>query len=146
MKRISRQAEVPYSAGQMYDLVSNIDAYGDFLPWCGGSEVLSGDEDEVVAAIRICYGGLDKSFKTRNRVQKNKMMEMRLLEGPFRHLYGYWRFVPLEDGRSRVHLDLEFEFASRLVGLAAAPVFTRIADGMVDAFVQRAADVYGRKT
>jgi len=145
MKRVSRQADVPYSAGQMFDLVSDIDAYRDFLPWCGGSEVLSRDEDEVVATIRICYSGLDKSFKTRNRVQKNKMMEMRLVEGPFRHLHGHWRFAPLGERGSRVHLDLEFEFASRLVGLAVGPVFTRIADGMVDAFVQRAHSVYGRQ-
>ncbi|RMD79260.1 MAG: type II toxin-antitoxin system RatA family toxin, partial [Gammaproteobacteria bacterium] len=74
-----------------------------------------------------------------------KMIEMRLVEGPFRHLQGFWRFEPVGEGGCRVSLDLEFEFASRLMGLALGPVFHQIANTLVEAFSQRAAQVYGRR-
>ena len=144
MPGVNRSALVPYQASQMYNLVADIGSYGEFLPWCAGTTLLSSDEDEVVAAIQIAYGSLNKTFTTRNRLQKDKMMEMRLVEGPFKHLHGYWRFEDLGPQGSKISLDLDFQFSSRMVGMMIGPVFTRIADGLVDAFCSRAEALYGR--
>jgi ribosome-associated toxin RatA of RatAB toxin-antitoxin module len=145
MDAVRRSALVPYSAAEMYALVSDIESYGDFLPWCGGSKILHGDADEIVAAITISYSNLNKAFTTRNRLQKNKMMEMRLVEGPFKHLHGYWRFESLDDAASKISLDLQFQFASRMVAMVVGPVFNKIASGMVDAFLKRAEELYGKR-
>jgi ribosome-associated toxin RatA of RatAB toxin-antitoxin module len=145
MPAVNRSALVPYRASEMYALVSDIGAYGEFLPWCAGTEILSRDADEVVASIQIAYGSLNKAFTTRNRLQKDKMMEMRLVEGPFKHLHGYWRFEDLGGEGSKISLDLDFQFSSRMVGMMIGPVFTRIADGLVDAFRVRAEALYGRR-
>lgn len=144
MASISKSALVPYSAAQMYALVNDIGAYADFLPWCGASEVLSRSEDEVRASIEIAHGSLHKSFTTRNRLQKDKMIEMRLEKGPFRHLEGFWRFDELDENACKVRLDLDFEFSNRLVGMAMGPVFNGIANSLVEAFVKRAEQVYGK--
>lgn len=144
MPNISKQALVPYTAAEMFDLVDDVDAYSQFLPWCRTSRVLSRSEDEVKASIEIAHGALHKSFTTRNRIQHAKMIEMRLLEGPFRHLEGFWRFEPLGERACKVSLDLEFEFASRLIGLAMGPIFSQISSSLVDAFVKRAEQVYGK--
>ena len=144
MPNIHKSALVPYSAAQMFALVNDIDAYHQFLPWCRSSQVLSRDEDELRATIEIAHGSLRKSFTTRNRIQKDKMMEMRLEEGPFRHLEGFWRFDTLGEQACKVSLDLDFEFSSKLVGLAMGPVFSQIANSLVDAFSKRAVQVYGK--
>lgn len=144
MPNIHKSALVPYSAAQMFALVNDIDAYHQFLPWCRSSQVLSRDEDELRATIEIAHGSLRKSFTTRNRIQKDKMMEMRLEEGPFRHLEGFWRFDTLGEQACKVSLDLDFEFSSKLVGLAMGPVFSQIANSLVDAFTKRAVQVYGK--
>ncbi len=145
MHHISRSALVPYSAREMFDLVADVEAYPDFLPWCADCRVLSRDEDEVVAELHIHYSGLDKRFTTCNRMQPGKMLEMRLREGPFSHLQGFWRFQALGERGSKISLDLDFRFASRLLDMMVAPVFTRIADGLVDAFHRRAVSLYGRR-
>lgn len=145
MKTINRNALVPYSAAEMFALVDDIDAYEDFLPWCAESKVLSRDEDLVRGAIRLSKGGIEKSFTTANRVQKDKMIEMRLEEGPFHHLEGFWRFDALDEQSCKISLLLEFEFSSKLLGLTIGPVFNQIANSMVDAFVKRATDVYGKR-
>jgi ribosome-associated toxin RatA of RatAB toxin-antitoxin module len=143
MATISRSALVPHSAEQMFELVSDVDRYRDFLPWCGDSEVLFRGEDEMKARIVISKAGVEKSFTTLNRLQRGKMMEMRLIEGPFKHLDGFWRFQPLKEDACKVSLDLDFEFSSRLLTIAFGKVFVQIANSLVDAFVKRAQEVYG---
>ena len=146
MPLISRQALVLYSPAEMYDLVNDVAAYPEFLPWCKSSQVLSSNEDVIEASVEISKGSLNKSFATRNLLQKHKMIEMKLLEGPFKHLEGFWRFHPLKDPSAcKVTLDLEFEFESKLVGLAVGPVFSKIANTLVDSFSKRAVDVYGER-
>ena len=145
MTCISKSALVPYSPQEMFALVDDIDSYPEFLPWCSDARVVSRSDDEVCASISISKSGVDKSFVTCNRNQKNKMIEMRLKEGPFRHLQGYWRFDPLGDEGCKVSLDLEFEFSSRVLGMVIGPVFNQVANSLVDSFQQRALDVYGRR-
>lgn len=127
----------------MYVLVADIAAYPEFLPWCGGARILNHDADMVEAEITIAYHGLHKTFTTRNLLQKDKMMEMRLVRGPFRHLHGFWRFTPLEERACKVELDLEFEVANRLLGVVLTPVFSSIVNQLVDAFRTRAVALYG---
>lgn len=145
MPTINRSALVPYSAAEMFALVDDIAAYQDFLPWCKSSTVLSRDNDVVRGSIELAKGGIQKAFTTRNRIQHNKMIEMRLEEGPFQHLEGFWKFDLLGDDACKVSLVLEFEFSSKLLGLTFGPVFNQIANSLVDAFCKRAVDVYGKR-
>lgn len=128
----------------MYKLVDNVPDYPQFLPWCGGAEEISRNDDEVKASVLISHSGINKSFTTRNRLQKNKMIEMELVNGPFKHLHGFWRFEALSDTACKVSLDLEYEFSSKLLGLVVGPVFNQIANSMVDSFCQRADTLYGK--
>lgn len=146
MATINRQALVPYSPAQMFALVDDVEAYPSFLPWCRSARVESRDADCVRATIELAKGSLHKAFTTANRLQKDKMIEMRLVQGPFRHLEGFWRFDALQDGQAcKVSLDLDFEFSNKIVALAVGPVFNQVANTLVDAFVRRAKEVYGER-
>lgn len=145
MTTISKSALVPYSTAEMYALVNDVESYPGFLPWCRSTRVLSRDGDEVRATIELARGAIQKSFTTCNRLQKDKMIEIRLLEGPFRHLEGFWRFDALDDHASKVSLDLDFEFSNRLISLALGPVFSQIVNTLVDSFQKRAVQVYGKR-
>jgi len=146
MTAIHRSAIVPYSAARMFALVADIPSYPQFLPWCGGARIVSAQDDEVIAAIDIAYGSVHKTFSTRNLMQRHKMLEMRLIEGPFSHLQGFWRFDALDEEACKISLDLQFEVANRLAGLVLTPVFSNIANQLVDSFHRRAIDLYGKKT
>jgi ribosome-associated toxin RatA of RatAB toxin-antitoxin module len=129
----------------MYALVDDIEAYPQFLPWCRSTRILSRNENEVRATIEMVKGGIHKSFTTCNRMQKHKIIDIRLLEGPFKRLEGYWRFEPLRRDASKVSLDMEFEFASSLLRVAVEPIFKQITNSLVDAFCKRAVDLYGQR-
>lgn len=145
MTCISKTALIPYSAAKMYALVADVDNYQHFLPWCGGSKVLSQTENEIKGQVEIQHMGMNKTFTTLNRMHKDKMIEMRLIEGPFKQLHGFWRFDALDENGCKISLDLEFEFSNKIMSMAFGPIFSQIANSMVDAFCQRAIVVYGRK-
>jgi ribosome-associated toxin RatA of RatAB toxin-antitoxin module len=143
MTVIRRSALVPYSAHEMFELVTDIPSYPTFLPWCGGARILSQDGDQAMASIDIAYRGVHRSFTTHNRMQKDKMLEIALVEGPFSRLQGLWRFDVIEVRACRISMDIEFEVSNRLLALVINPVFTSIANQFVDSFVERARQLYG---
>ncbi len=53
MSSIVRSALVGYSAGQMYALVENVEAYSAFLPWCRSSKGLDRRDDRTTAAHSV---------------------------------------------------------------------------------------------
>jgi len=142
---IHKSALVPYAAGEMYGLVADIESYGKFLPWCGGARIVARDADSVTAAIDIAYQGVRKTFTTRNRLEHGRVMELKLVDGPFKSLQGSWRFEELDEKDCKVSLNLEFEFSNRLLAFAVGPVFSNIANGLVESFRRRAEEIYGKR-
>ncbi len=143
MTIVKRSRVVPFTCQQMYDLVNEVENYGEFLPYFSESIVHYRDEDEVQATLVISAAGMSKSFTTKNRLQPGKMIEIRLVDGPFSHLEGFWRFDEAEGG-CHISFDLEFDFAGRMLSMLLGPVFEQVSDKMVDAFCERAETVYGK--
>lgn len=146
MSHIERNALVHYSPAEMYQLVNNVDDYSNFLPWCRSSEAVEKSELEIIGRIEIARGVLNKSFMTKNALTPNQRIDIQLLEGPFKTLHGYWSFEPLKTSDAcKVGLVLDFEFDSALMSIAAKPIFTQIANSLVDSFCKRAVEVYGER-
>lgn len=142
MTVINKSAVVPYTAAQMYDLVNDVEQYAQFVPYCVNSSVILRNEDEIHAQLTFSGAGINKSFSTLNRLQPHKMVEMRLINGPFKSLEGFWSFEQMEPNQCRVTLNLEFELAAGVLKLVFGPLFSQIASMLVDAFHQRAAQIY----
>ncbi len=143
MPRISRSALVMYSAQQMYDLVIDIEAYGEFLPGCTAGRIDHQEGERLEATLEVAKAGLRHSFSTRNKMTPGKSIEMQLLEGPFKHLSGIWTFQPLGESGCKVSLDLEFEMSSKFTQATLGSVIGQMMNAMVDAFGKRAKQIYG---
>lgn len=142
MTVVQKSALVKFSAQQMFDLVNDIEAYPEFLPWCSGSRIIRRADDIVEAELLIAKGGFKKSFSTRNKIEKGRSMTISLLNGPFSSLEGKWEFIPLREDASKISLDLEFEMSGILANLAFGTVFNQICNTMVASFTDRAKEVY----
>jgi ribosome-associated toxin RatA of RatAB toxin-antitoxin module len=143
MTIIHKNALVKFSAIQMFELVANIEAYPEFLPWCAGSRILTRNAEMVEAELIIAKAGFHKSFATRNRLDRGGRIHLSLLEGPFSSLEGVWDFMPLRENASKISLHLEFELSGKLAALAFGAVFNQICNTMVNSFTERAKQVYG---
>lgn len=159
MKHVHKSVLLWYSPREMYGLVTDVQAYPQFLPWCDRAEVLENHEDGVSARLHIAFAGVHQSFTTRNINVPMSSVAMRLLDGPFSKLEGAWRFTPIQkpgqaDGAPvepadapacKVEFSLNYAFSSRALSLVVSPVFDRIANTFVEAFVKRAEQVYGAR-
>jgi ribosome-associated toxin RatA of RatAB toxin-antitoxin module len=143
MPLVEKSALVPYSAQQMYELVTNIDQYPEFLPWCSGAVVLQKTPDSVTAKLEISFKGIRQSFTTCNTHKSASVIDMRLVDGPFKQLTGRWQFIALQDKASKVCLFLEYEFSNALLDKLIGPVFGMVSNSLVDGFIQRAETIYG---
>jgi ribosome-associated toxin RatA of RatAB toxin-antitoxin module len=142
MKEIARSAIVEHTPAQMYALVDDIESYPRFLPWCLDARV----EDiggRRRATLTAGMAAIRQSFTTENENQPQRAIDMRLVEGPFRHFSAAWRFAPLGERACQVDFELRYDFASRTLGRVLEPLFDKIADTMVDAFTRRADELYG---
>lgn len=143
MPQIERSALVFYSAQQMFDLVNSVPDYPQFLPGCSAATIVSQSELEMVAKLQVSKAGIGQSFTTRNTLVPYQRIDMQLVDGPFKHLRGGWQFQPLNEQACKVVLQLEFEFSNRFVQFAFGKVFQELTAAMVNAFTERAKQVYG---
>ncbi|WP_114970376.1 type II toxin-antitoxin system RatA family toxin [Rhodoferax ferrireducens] len=146
MKTIAKSVLLWYSPQEMYVLVTEVDQYPKFLPWCDRARVVSSDAGGMTAEVGISFSGIRQTFTTRNEHTPGRTVAMKLVNGPFSRLDGEWNFVPLGDGTQRackVELTLHYGFDNATLGKLVGPVFDKIAGSLVDAFVKRAVQVYG---
>lgn len=147
MARVEKSVLVGHPPERMFELVDRVEDYPAFLPWCGGTELKRRDADFTVATIRIAYLGVRQSFTTENTktppaAGQPGEMRIRLLDGPFSHLEGDWRFIALGTEACKIEFRLEYAFSNRVLESLLAPVFSHITGTFVDAFVKRADAVH----
>jgi ribosome-associated toxin RatA of RatAB toxin-antitoxin module len=136
---------VEYTQDQMFSLVDAVERYPEFLPWCGGASIAYRDARRTLATININYRGIRQSFTTDNLKEDGRLIQMTLVEGPFKTLDGTWRFIPLTQTGCKVEFRLHYEFSNRLLERLIGPVFHYIANTFIEAFVRRAQAVYGSR-
>jgi len=139
---INRSALVMHSAERMRELVNDVAAYPLFLPWCSQSQVIEAGSNYMLASIEVQKGAIRQRFTTRNDLSDESRIAMQLVDGPFQYLQGAWEFIRLREDACKVILSLDFEIKQSLAKLAFGNVFSQAANTMVDAFCQRANQVY----
>ena len=142
MALVEKTVLVEHTAEQMFNLVDRVEDYPAFLPWCGGASVTELEDDKVHATVHIDYLHIKQSFTTENVRTPPYQIEMKLQRGPFKHLDGSWRFIPLSDSACKIEFSLHYDFSSKLLEKMVGPVFHYIANSFVDAFIHRAEKVY----
>ena len=143
MQRVNKSVLVPYTPSEMFELVDRIDLYPKFLPWCGGTTILSARRGHKTARVDIDYHGVRAHFTTDNKNDPPSSIIVTLKDGPFRQLHGEWRFRALGDAACKVEFQLAYEFATPILEHVVGPVFNRIANTFIEAFVRRAEAVHG---
>ena len=149
MKSVHKSVLIWYSAEEMFNLVTDVDKYPQFLPWCDHAKVITSAKTGMQAEIGIAMGAVKQIFTTQNThvIQgTSRQIGMKLLNGPFSKLEGTWNFTPVGDAAQRAcktELHLKYGFDNAVLAALVGPVFDKIAVSMVDAFVKRADQVYG---
>ncbi|MCU0968124.1 MAG: type II toxin-antitoxin system RatA family toxin [Rubrivivax sp.] len=151
MKHVKKSVLLWYSPREMYDLVTGIESYPRFLPWCSTAEIVEQHDEGVTARLGLHYMGVSHAFTTRNTHVPGESVVVQLVDGPFSLLDGTWLFRALGGAEGvpasacKIDFDLRYAFSSKALEAVVSPVFDRVANTFVDSFVKRAEAVYGRR-
>ena len=96
------------------------------------------------ASLSLKRGAVSKTFRTRNELWPGERMSLELVDGPFNHLAGDWRFAQLGEDGSKVELQLEFEFESTVLDALFGRYLEDACNTMIESFTERAGAVYGK--
>jgi ribosome-associated toxin RatA of RatAB toxin-antitoxin module len=149
MKPVTKSVLLWYSAQEMYELVTGVESYPEFLPWCEGAQVLERHDEGLTARLSLAFAGVRTHFTTRNVHEAGRRVQVALVDGPFSHLDGDWQFKPLkrpgsdEANACKVQFEMRYAFANSGLEAVLSPVFDKVAQTFVDRFVARAEAVYG---
>ncbi len=133
-----------FSARQIYDLVTDVKSYPQFIPACRRGTINEIHADGYTATLNFNLGGLQKSFTTRNVAIPYEKITMELVAGPFRYLNGRWTFTELDADSCKVEFEINYEFSSKLFAAASVKVFNHISETMVSAFHEEAKRKYSQ--
>lgn len=139
---------LPYTAQQMYDLVADVAAYPQFLPWCAAARVRSvtprPDGSEVMEAdLVISFKVFRERFGSRVVLWPDqKKIDTEYLDGPFKYMKSNWEFKDVEGGVD-VSFFVDFEFRNKLLQGAASMFFYEAMQRIVRAFETRAQTLHG---
>ena len=143
MRRVNRSALVPYTAREMFILVDDVESYPEFLPWCSSAEVHNRTAEIVEATLELHKGSLSDHFTTRNTRCEFETIEIELIDGPFRHLQGGWRFTEIGEEGCKLALELDFEFENMFVDMIFGSFFEDTCNSLINAYSKRAQVVFG---
>lgn len=143
MVKVSKQVRVGYTPKQMFDLVSDVKAYSTFIPLCSASEAHELPDHRLQVTLTVSKGGVGFSFISLGTMIKDRSIVMELVTGPFKTFKGVWRFEPSGTHGCIISLDIEFEFASRLLDATFSRVFKLLFDSMIESFKKEAVARYG---
>ena len=147
MPTFSTERRVPHSAGEMFDLVADVESYPQFLPLCE-SLVIRGRREEngrevLVADMTVAYKIIRETFTSRVTLDRaNLVIQASYLDGPFRHLDNRWTFTPAGDNACVVNFWIDYEFRSRALSALMGAMFDRAFRKFAEAFEARADEIY----
>ena len=139
----SEQKFVPFTPDQLFEMVSDVQSYPKFLPWCVGARIRSADDELIVADLMIGYKLLRERFTSRVTLDRAKWkIETEFTDGPFKFLRNQWEFKSCPEGCQIVFL-VEFEFRSTVLQKLVSVLFNEVVLRIVSAFEKRAYFLYG---
>ena len=138
MKKIYKEEDINIETPIIFDLINNVEKYPNFLPWCTKTEVTHESDNIIIGKIYITKSFIKWNFSTRNSIQKNKSINLSLIDGPFEELNGRWSFSPIDQNNTKVSLEINYKFKNSIIELSIEPIFTTIMNSILKSFISEA--------
>ena len=134
---------LPYTAEQLFKLVSEIERYPEFLPWCIAARHRKREGNVVWSDLIIGFRMIREKFTSKVTLDAPHKIDVEYVDGPLRYLRNHWEFIDLPDGGCEIDFYVEFEFKSKILQKLIGALFHEAVTRMVRAFEARAKDLYG---
>ena len=133
---------INHTPQNLYNLVSDVKKYPDFLPWCLGARVKNLLQNEFDADLIIGFKIYKEVYSSQILLDPNNYkIIVNYKDGPFEYLYNYWIFKEKNAG-CEIEFMVEFKFKSIFLQTVMESLFSEAVKKMVKAFENRANYLY----
>ncbi|CAG9585304.1 unnamed protein product [Danaus chrysippus] len=141
---------VGYTMEQMFEVVSDVESYYKFVPWCKRSIVLSKTTDQLKADLIVGFPPINESYTSNVTFVKPYLVKAECMDGRlFHYLLTLWRFSPglkREQQSCVVDFQITFEFKSTFHSHLSNLFFDQVARQMEGAFINEVGKRFGPPT
>ena len=144
------KAEVLVDAppSEVFEMARLVEDYPDFMPDVEEVEILSRDDETGIARVRWIGKVEIQSIRKKVRWVEEEIWypkelkgEFSLIEGDYKTYGGKWGFEKIDDGKTRLTLEIDFDLGLPLVGSIINKLLDKImltnCQGMLDAIKKR---------
>jgi coenzyme Q-binding protein COQ10 len=143
MPKLFKTATAPYSSHQLFDLVADVAAYPQFLPFCTKTDIHENSETHMIADMHIGYKSFTGAFQSNVTKEPPHILRMEQTHGSLKYLHSTWSFQPhATPTLSMIEFTIDFEPSSWLVGKLITPILDEMGNVMIQAFLNRAKVIY----
>jgi coenzyme Q-binding protein COQ10 len=149
MPQIATKRRVAHAAGEMFDLVADVEQYPRFVPFCSRLQIRRRERDAngnevLIADMTVAYKLIKETFTSRVALDRTQLtIDVKYLSGPFTRMENRWAFHPIDEHSCEVEFFLTYEFKSRTFAFLMGAMFDAVFRRFSAAFERRADVVYG---
>ena len=139
---INYKKNLNYSPINIYEIVSDIDFYSQFIPGCTSSEIISRKGNEVEAILGLKYLVMSGDFKSRVTLDSKKLTIISEgIEGPFNSILTKWSFDEADNG-VLVNVNISLDLKNKIFEKILKRNIKKIISQVVTSFEERANILY----
>lgn len=151
MPKHADQQHFNYTTVQLFELVSDVERYPEFLPWVKAVRITERYDHYFISDVVVHFKHITEQYTCRVDMDRpddehdSGEIHVSLVKGPFHHLVNHWRFEPAPDGRRKgceVHFFVDFAFKTKFLDRIIGVLFGRATERMISAFSDRAKALY----
>lgn len=135
-----REEVVHHPAKKLFDIVIDIESYPQYIPWCTRMVVNERKKNSIYADMYVQYKFiLAQKFGSHVKFDLEKLtIDTIYIEGPLKDLKTNWRFEEINNKKSKIIFNLNFEFKNYLHQKVAETFYPLIENKMINSFKERA--------
>lgn len=133
----------------MFDLVSDIGRYPEFIKWIRSMKVIERPSNDEVRRFRgeadVGFKGFSEAFATDIEADRSsRTINVKLAHGPFKALKNRWILEPDGQGCTKIDFFIDYEFRNPVLALLARANTELAVTRIMKAFRDEADRRYGR--
>ena len=139
---INYKKNLNHSPINIYEIVSDINFYSQFIQGCTSSEIISRKGNEVEAILGLKYLVMSGDFKSRVTLDSKKLTIISEgIEGPFNSILTKWSFDEADNG-VLVNVNISLDLKNKMFEKILKRNIKKIISQVVISFEERADILY----
>ena len=130
----------------LYDIITDVEKYPEFLPWCLGATLLEKSDTHLIADLCIGVSSFKGTFRSSVSLTPFSKVEVHYGDDSqgtpannisFKHLYTQWTLDEISPQETQVNFYVDFSFQSWILNKMMESVFDQASRTMIKAFKKR---------